>query len=307
MSLLRDIQNAAISSEVEISTLLRKCKVLAARLGHSEFTKWVDQELNGYSNIEEIPSYRMLTVQSKGHFAGLFGSAINNGNIPLLSVPEKLRPSLSKSYCNQPISVYDALIKSSDGGNFQEQWPPDLIALYGENIYQNMNCLAAWKEIPHGSIVALIDNVRNKILNFVIEIESESPNAGEVEIGRPAISSEKVSQVFNTTIYGSVGNISDGSTNVKQTSIINVIKDDFTSLKNQLLELNIPESEINELEKAIKGDSKSEVIKNKEFGPKVTNWLGSLILKSAKGLIPIIQGLAANIITKAIFLFYGIE
>jgi len=41
MSLLREITDAAVDTSVEISTLLRKCKVLAARLGNKEFDSWV--------------------------------------------------------------------------------------------------------------------------------------------------------------------------------------------------------------------------------------------------------------------------
>lgn len=37
MSLLREIQNDAVNSNVKISDLLRKCKILAVRLGSTEF------------------------------------------------------------------------------------------------------------------------------------------------------------------------------------------------------------------------------------------------------------------------------
>lgn len=37
MSLLREIQDAAISTDSPIGDLLRRCKVLAARLGSAEF------------------------------------------------------------------------------------------------------------------------------------------------------------------------------------------------------------------------------------------------------------------------------
>jgi len=53
VSLLREIQEAAIDSRVELTTLLRKCKVLAARLGNVEFKEWVEQELNGYKSKEK--------------------------------------------------------------------------------------------------------------------------------------------------------------------------------------------------------------------------------------------------------------
>ncbi|MBU0569659.1 hypothetical protein KKB40_02660, partial [Patescibacteria group bacterium] len=260
MSLLRDIQNAAVSSEVEISTVLRKCKVLSARLGNKEFKKWIDQELNGYEDKDDLPNYRILTVQSKGHFSGPFNSGMRNGDISLICLPKKFRESLSKSYCAQPISAYEALIKLSKGENLQEQWPIDLVALYGEKIYQNMNCFTAWKVIPYGSMVALVDTVRNKILNFVIEIESEAPDAGEAPINQPSIPPEKISQVFHTTIYGNVGNIADGSSAINQTANVNVSTNDISSLEKQLQKFGIPASDIKELKSAIKADNKSEVI-----------------------------------------------
>jgi hypothetical protein len=307
MSLLRDIQDATINSDIDISTVLRQCKVLAVRLGNDNFKKWVDQELNGYNKIDDLPNYRILTVQSKGYFSGYFGSALKNADIPLIRIPEKYRKIFNKAYCTQPISAYESLLKLSKGENFQEQWLPDFVALYGGKIYQNMNCMAAWKDIPHGSIVSLVDSVRNRVLNFVLEIESEAPDAGEAQINKPPLPQERVTQVFNTTIYGDVGNIAEGSTNVTQSSTLQVFKCDFESLRKQLLELDVPSTEIDELETAIKKDDKNEVIKNKSLGEGVTSWVGNLITKSAKGTIPILQSSSANIITKAILLYYGID
>jgi hypothetical protein len=62
MSLLREIQEDAIDSGVSIEDLLRKCMLLAARLGNEEFKKWINQELNGYSTKEELPKYRIINT-----------------------------------------------------------------------------------------------------------------------------------------------------------------------------------------------------------------------------------------------------
>jgi AbiTii-like protein len=307
MSLLRDIQDAAISSNVDISTVLRKCKVLAVRLGNKNFQKWVDEELNGYSDVKELPEYRIFNVHSKGHFAGPFGSGLNNADIPLLCIPEQYREDFGKSYCMDAISVYESLIKTSKGDNLYEQWPPDFVALYGKNIYRGMNCLSAFKVIPHSAFVGLVDAVRNRILNFALEIESEAPDAGEAPINKPLLSQDKVTQVFNTTIYGNVGNIAEGSTNVIQTATLHVNKNDLESLRSQLLNLEVPTSEITALEMALNDDDKNVVMKEKSLGKKVTSWIGNLIIKSVKGSIPVIKELSINLITKAIFMYYGIE
>ena len=306
MSLLRDIQNNAIDTNVDISVILRKCKVLAIRLGNEPFENWVDQELNGYKNKKLLPDYRIIQVYSKGHFSGPFGSGIKNADIPLSCLPKKYRENLRKSYCVESIGYYINLLNTSKGGNFEEQWPPDLVAHTGRGIYQDMNCMSAWKLIPNSSIFSLVEAVRNRILNFVLEIEKEAPDAGEDSPKDQKISPERITQVFNTTIYGNVGNISEASQNVNQTATINVLQNDFNSLKAYLSSIGVPKSEIQKLEEAIREDSVEEINKNEKLGTKVSAWIKSISLQIKENAISILQGISANLITLAILKYYGI-
>ncbi|WP_257233996.1 MULTISPECIES: AbiTii domain-containing protein [unclassified Acinetobacter] len=90
MSLLREIQNDAVNSNIKVSDLLRRCKVLAYRLGNEDFKTWVDSELNGYESLDGIPSYRIYNdVNSKGHFSGAFGSGLRNADIPSNCFPKE--------------------------------------------------------------------------------------------------------------------------------------------------------------------------------------------------------------------------
>jgi len=114
MSLLREIQEAAIDSTIELSTLLRKCKVLAARLGNAKFKKWVDQELNGYKSKDGVPDYRRLHVTSKGNFFGAFGSALREAPIPLTSIPKDFRTGLDVCYLAQPVAELDGALRYTE-------------------------------------------------------------------------------------------------------------------------------------------------------------------------------------------------
>ena len=62
MSLLREIQSAAVDANVDVTVVLRKCKVLAARLGNEDFKLWVENELNGYKSKDTLPEYRIFQV-----------------------------------------------------------------------------------------------------------------------------------------------------------------------------------------------------------------------------------------------------
>ena len=68
MSLLQDIQAAAINPETDVTDLLRMCMILAARLKNEDLRKWVSQELNGYKPPADLPSYRIVKSGSFGTF-----------------------------------------------------------------------------------------------------------------------------------------------------------------------------------------------------------------------------------------------
>jgi len=211
MSLLRQIQDAAIDSKADVASLLRRCKVLAARLSSNEFKQWVESELSGYDSIEALPDYRIVQVNSKGHFSGMFGSGLRNANIPIFCIPEELRKGLECSYFTMPVAAMESLIQDSSEGTLQEPWNPDLVAIVGGNIYQNMNCMQAWKVIPTASLVAALDAVRTRILNFVLEIEATDPTAGEAQLNSNPIPQEKIHQIFNTYVTGNIQNLATGN------------------------------------------------------------------------------------------------
>ncbi|OZA96538.1 MAG: hypothetical protein B7X52_04995 [Thiotrichales bacterium 34-46-19] len=236
MSLLREIQDAAIDSKIELAVLLRKCKVLAARLGNPEFKKWVENELSGYNDIDELPDYRILTVNSKGHFSGPFQSGLRNADIPLMCIEEDFRQHLTHSYLAQGVASMESLVRDASGGSLQEPWNPDLVAVVGQGIYQGMNCMQAWKVIPVSGIVSALDAVRNRVLNFVLEIESESPDAGEAPVNSNPLPQEKVHQIFNTYISGNVQNVATGSSDFEQHAIKNEVAPEVFSQLLKALE-----------------------------------------------------------------------
>ena len=233
MSLLREIQDAAIDSKTDLASLLRKCKVLATRLGSEEFKSWVDSELSGYKNVEDLPEYRVLQVTSKGHFFSASGLSMDNADIPMSCFPKKFHETMSRFNMMESVASIEALVSKLDGRAAQESWNPDFVVSVGKKIYQDMNCIHAWKVIPITALVGALDEIRNRILNFVLEIEVQDPDAGEAPLNSSPVPPEKVKQTFNTYITGSVQNIATGSHGFEQHATNN---DTNAELFNQLLE-----------------------------------------------------------------------
>jgi len=221
MSLLREIQTAAIDSMVPLADLLRKCKVLAARLGNDDFKAWVDKELNGYPSKDELPQYRVITVNSKGHFSGPFQSGLRNADIPMTCMPEALRETLSHTYFTSPVAGLESLVRGGKASSLSEPWNPDIVAHFGDSIYENMNCMQAWKVIPAPAIIAALDTIRTRILNFALEIEEQAPAAGEAAPNANPLPQERVSHIFNTYISGNVQNLANASPGANQSATYN--------------------------------------------------------------------------------------
>jgi len=304
MSLLRDIQNAALDSKVHLPDLLRKCKVLAARLGNQDFKSWVDAELNGYGERDPLPSYRSFRVESQGNFAGPFGSGLNHAPIPLSCLPERFRDMLLTHHSREPISALSDLVSKSDSSpSFRVPWPADLVAYVGQDIYDNMNCLSAWQVIPRGAIVGILDTVRTRVLNFVLEIESEAPDAGEAAPGVQPLPQERVNQVFHTEIYGNVGNVAAGGAGLSQWNVGTVTQGDFNSLRAYLANLGVDTNDLGDLEKATKSDQQSP---SRGMGEHTSKWLGKIIGKASSGALEVGTSVASTLLTRALAQYLGI-
>ncbi|MBM2827261.1 MAG: hypothetical protein HW403_1325, partial [Dehalococcoidia bacterium] len=114
-------------------------------------------------------------------------------------------------------------------------------------VYENMECLQAWKQVPPAAIEHVLDTVRNRLLTFILELEERYPEAGEEDLSQgKEFPEEEVKQVFNTYILGSHNVVASGGS-VTQTVEQTVAKGDFDSLKLVLKELGIGDADLEEL------------------------------------------------------------
>ena len=302
MPLIQDIQAASISQNSDIPTLLRMCKLLAARISHNEFAYWVDRELNGYTAINELPDYRVVRVDSYGSFIGPFSKA-EKLQIPTSLLPKKIQEQFQNAYMASSISAYTALLSGNSSGSVQEPWPVQLSVHYASKLTPSMQCVSAWKEIPIGAIVRLMDSVKTRVLGFAIDLEREAPNAGELPIGsQPPLSREKMTQIFNTNITGNVGNVANAGSEFTQSSTITVVPGNWTSLEARLFELGLTTEDTHglklDLERALTAFDQTERTKT------ASTWIGRLVEKAATGAAGVGIEVAATGIAKAIAAYF---
>jgi hypothetical protein len=298
-TLLDDIIEGAIDPKSDIGELLRRCLVLAAKLDQLDFRRWVERELFGYPDDEELPEYRTGQVGIEGVFCSNYGNQ-TLGPVPILlgAIPEKFRASMARRDLRDPIGSYSHLLDGN--GELNATLPADLlphIRQYKGKYGLEWQCMKAYQVVPKALIVGAIETVRSKILAFVLEIQKTSPDVGEGLGKRPP--PERVDQIVNMYITGNVGNLTSGSTNVTQHATINVTQGDFGSLAAYLRSQGFEEADVVELKAAI--DAEPPTPERKSLPKRVWDWIGE---KTSKAIGDFPPALAAEIAVRAVMLYY---
>jgi hypothetical protein len=302
MTLIEEIQQEAVDSRSDLGALLRKCKVLAARLGSRPLEDWLLYESGGYPEDAEVPSYRIMQLELKGHFVGPFGSGIRNAPIPLGCLPEKAREMYRNFRCRQSVASIEEILKKTERGRLTVT-TGDLAVHLGTDVYEGQNCVQAWAEVGVGVLIEILNAVRNRILDFALAVWKEAPTAGEQhDRSIQGIEPGRVTQIFNTTVYG--GSASLVGSAPGSSIAFSVSQNDFGSVEKVLRTKGVRGEDIEELRAALQSDGQPQ--KGQGFGPRVSSWIAGMMKKAAEGSWGIGIGTAGNLLAQVISKYYGL-
>lgn len=294
-SLILEIQQVAMDNSVEITELLRKALVASKKLGLEDFQEWVGHELYGYKD-EKVPAYRQVRAELRlrNPYHGL---------IPFYFQDSKLADTFLKISLVQPVGSIVDLIKKQKPNSTD---PIARLSPEQENFLletQGEFSLPPVRTISINQLVALVDAVRTKILELVLDLESQ----GILGEGLTFSNAEKIKASSTTSIrienfQGVLGNIENSA--VTQNLDFSISKGDFESLQNELKKLGVEQDDINELKTAI--ENEPEIKKSKKFGEKVSAWIGKMIQKAAIGSWDVGIAVAGNVLATIIAKYYGL-
>ena len=299
MGLLEEIQDGATESSSDLTTVLRKCLRLAYKLAHDPFRQWVEHELNGYPEDADLPDYRKVATQSYGHFYGTFQSIHKNRPIPSYALPEDYREMATTLDLRQGIAYYASL---ADDGSLKAHWDSDAVLMVQDKILQGYTLGHAWRAFGPGTFTVLLDIVRNRVLDFAIQIEMENPDADAAPSERGPIAQETVTNIYNTTILG--GQASVGGTNRFENVERQIITGDIDSLKRYLSEAGVAEDDLDRLDSVIEETGPDEVSGGKG---KVGAWIKEAATKMATGARDMTIEIATGVINKSLKDFAGLQ
>lgn len=58
MGIIQELQAEIINPDADINNILRKALLVSHKLQLTEFEKWIKNELNGYTDTDDLPIFR---------------------------------------------------------------------------------------------------------------------------------------------------------------------------------------------------------------------------------------------------------
>lgn len=294
-----DLIDDIVNEKVELTSILRKAKVLASGLTILEMKGWVKSELEGYSQSESVPEYRKLTMQNWGTFTGPFGSGTKNVILPTLQLPQPLKTFAELYEVRENVGELVQLC-SYDNDNLKRKWPAEWIMLAREyiEISGGQVLVDAHQNVSKAMIVGILENVKNKLLDFLISLSEENI----IDDGNATQETkERARNIFHLNIYGNNNVVASGET-VSQHGV-NISQGDIEALIHFLKGQNVPESEIEALKDAIKKDG---IQTAGNIGQQVQSWIGKMMIAVGNGAWATSLQVAAPLITDAIKKYFGL-
>lgn len=206
--------------DVALSDCLRTVLVVAKRIGAENLATWINAELDGYSQEDVVPAYRLESNFAVAVVFDGFGGTQETRMFSRLELTDELGAVLDDVALRQPLKELETLAAKSTklGQPLPMQWVMVFRSEAEANRVPTMLRMTpndARIEIPHSFLVGLLDRIKTVALNLVLDLQSADPDAGQT--GGPTIDSDPaLAQVVNN--YVTNNNIHASNSNVAVTS-----------------------------------------------------------------------------------------
>ncbi|MBQ5939862.1 hypothetical protein [Massilia sp. AB1] len=302
MKLLNDIVGLLMNEAGSLNEALLKTKVLLHQIGHRELVGWVTSELSGYPDDAELPPYR------KVHFQ-VYGTITNGYHIyprRILSA-RHLRKQFGDVFevaqIAQAIGVLEKNVSESTAESaMTKQFGPQVDKLLSEPYAGGYYVEGSYSYIGIGQIQQILIEVRSRLLDFILELQSEvGMSVQEEDIKKMTISLD-VPGMFGKAVFGDNTTILLGNHNNQQVTNTS-LKNDKAALADELRRNKVAEADIVALDVALSEDPVPTG--PGQYGPAAEGWMKRMLGKAIDGSWNVSIGTAGSLLATAIQKYYG--
>ena len=192
--IIKELANKEISLEVAFSRLL----IIASDIGNQDLIDWVTNELNGYPNQAQIPSYRKSGL-GQIIYSGINGNFQVTGQpLPAGALDRDILEKLKNNSFSQDISSIEKFA-SDDNNNGVGKDLTDLAPL----VYHNteIQCISIYMKYTKETFIKILSAIKTKLLKVLIELDKEFGCLDNLDIDTTGKKLEELNNKLNIIIY----------------------------------------------------------------------------------------------------------
>lgn len=187
-----ELQRDCLDQTVSASTILRKAKVIASKLGLNELEQWLTSELEGYDcSLDELPDHRKGIGQPK--FRNPY-----HGWCPIMTDDGWFGQAVRTVFLKQSVSEMEELIEG-ESSSLVMYYNPAIQEALQRQLPVPMECALHFSK---SQVVHALDYIRNKTLNWTLELEKRGILGEGLSFGE---AQKQEAQLVTNHIYG--GNV----------------------------------------------------------------------------------------------------
>ncbi|MDD4877190.1 MAG: hypothetical protein PHQ86_08720 [Dehalococcoidales bacterium] len=286
-SLVLELQQEALNPSSDLTDLLRKALVVARKLGIKDFQTWTENELNGYPNSKDLPSYRKIrgTSQSLNPYHGWLPITFNN---------KESEDGWTLWTCIDPISEIIGLLNSkSDSNTIQVSYSPEDSKILSESIGGKKRVRLL---VSNSSLFPILDSIKTIILNWAMKLEEDNilGKGLTFTVHEKTIAQSTTSNITN--FYGAVSSSQIQQQTSDSIQSLTMDKIDIEPILKIITEIRdrLPELELaNELEKEL--NAELDTVNAQAISPKPKP---SILTESKSSIKRILESTASTIATE---------
>jgi len=200
-----------------ISKIFLKMQTISFYLKNNQFSKWFNNEKNGYKSANELPNYRKTGCEVLANIMVSYKGILTDYHIPIDQVKNTTaRESLRELLFFESIIDLENLVQSNEKGSIRKYIPGFAYGEIQKLLSQGNYIETVWQTVSKSTVISIIDSVKSKILQFFLEMNEQFNNDINFDV---MTKKKEIDKIVNQTINAGVY-IQDGNANVSNSTVI---------------------------------------------------------------------------------------
>ncbi len=192
-----------VEDAVPIDKSLTRLMVLARDVKNNKLETWARNELNGYSDIENLPDYRRIHSDLIKYNGINGGFNVNNAPLTAGWIDEEYLDSICE------VNIIYSIKSIIDLSNSENEITRDLTMLAGE-VYKksggHISCVSISQVIPKPALITILVQVKNMMITALCELEERYGDLDDLGIDISKKNSYQI-ETINENLNRAVFNI----------------------------------------------------------------------------------------------------